>query len=314
MPLPQLRRVRWAVRATLALGVAASVVANILHARDNPISQAIAAWPPLALLLTVELISRVPVHRRSLAFARMAATATIAGIAAWVSYWHMVGVAARYGETGASPYLLPLSVDGLIVVASICLVELGGRISTAQAEQTAGTTSAAAAESGPADSAAAAGSAQTGGFDRAVGSEQAAGTRRRPAAAPDGVPLGAVEPLGRGIGEILAIPSGGAGAGGTQAGTPGDTGAAAPPDAGTAARTRKAPTGAARKRGSTGRAAKPGATARPRRPITETAALAAAIQAERPEASDADVARELGITTARLRAIRREVRELDLVA
>jgi hypothetical protein len=131
-PLPQLRRIRWAVRATLVLGVAASVVANVLHAFDNPISQTIAAWPPLALLLTVELISRVPVHRRSLAAARLVATATIAGIAAWVSYWHMVGVAARYGETGASPYLLPLSVDGLIVVASICLVELGGRIATAQ--------------------------------------------------------------------------------------------------------------------------------------------------------------------------------------
>ncbi|GAB1693776.1 DUF2637 domain-containing protein [Krasilnikovia sp. M28-CT-15] len=135
MPLPQLRRVRWAVRATLLLGVAASVVANILHALENPISQAIAAWPPLALLLTVELISRVPVHRRSLAFTRLVATATIAGIAAWVSYWHMAGVAARYGETGASPYLLPLSVDGLIVVASICLVELGGRIAALQADR-----------------------------------------------------------------------------------------------------------------------------------------------------------------------------------
>ncbi|OKI45728.1 hypothetical protein A6A27_37955 [Micromonospora sp. CB01531] len=56
----QLRRLRWAVRSTLALGVAASVAANVLHARPNPISQIIAAWPPLALLLTVELISRVP--------------------------------------------------------------------------------------------------------------------------------------------------------------------------------------------------------------------------------------------------------------
>src|SRR4051812_39099979 len=130
MELSRLKRVRWAVRMTLILGVAASVVANILHARDNPISQAIAAWPPLALLLTVELISRVPVHRRSLAAARLIATATTAGIAAWVSYWHMTGVAARYGETRASPYLLPLSVDGLIVVASIFLVELGGRIAT----------------------------------------------------------------------------------------------------------------------------------------------------------------------------------------
>ncbi len=125
---PRLRRLRWGVRGTLVLGVAASVTANVLHARDNPISQAIAAWPPLALLLTVELISRVPIHTKALAFVRLFATAVIAGIAAWVSYWHMAAVAARYGETSASPYLLPLSVDGLIVVASICLVELTARI------------------------------------------------------------------------------------------------------------------------------------------------------------------------------------------
>ncbi|BFU47701.1 DUF2637 domain-containing protein [Krasilnikovia sp. MM14-A1004] len=125
------RRLRWAVRVALVVGVAASVAANMLHALPNPISQAIAAWPPLALLLTVELISRVPVYRRSLAAVRLLATTVIAGIAAWVSYWHMTAVAARYGETGASPYLLPLSVDGLIVVASICLVEISGRIETA---------------------------------------------------------------------------------------------------------------------------------------------------------------------------------------
>jgi hypothetical protein len=126
--LAQLRRIRWAVRATLAVGVGASVAANVLHAKPDPVSQMIAAWPPLALLLTVELISRVPVHKRHLAVLRFAATAVISGIAAWVSYWHMAGVAARYGETGASPYLLPVSVDGLIVVASISLIELAGRI------------------------------------------------------------------------------------------------------------------------------------------------------------------------------------------
>jgi len=124
----QLVRVRWGVRAALFLGVATSVAANILHARPNIISQAIAAWPPLALLLTVELISRIPVQRRSLTGVRLSATATIAGIAAWVSYWHMTGVASRYGEVGAAPYLIPLSVDGLVVVASVCLVELAGRI------------------------------------------------------------------------------------------------------------------------------------------------------------------------------------------
>jgi len=132
IPPARLHRVRWAVRGALALGVAASVAGNVLHAADGTIvSQIIAAWSPLALLITVELISRVPVHRRLLAAVRWLATATIASIAAWVSYWHMVAVCQRYGETGASPYLLPLSVDGLVVVASVCLVELGGRIRAA---------------------------------------------------------------------------------------------------------------------------------------------------------------------------------------
>jgi hypothetical protein len=128
MDLGQLRRFQWAVRAALALGVAASVCANILHARDNLIAQTIAAWPPLALMLTVELISRVPVYRRALAALRMLATGGIAGIAAYVSYFHMAAVVARFGEHPPNPYLLPISVDGLIVVASVSLVELAGRV------------------------------------------------------------------------------------------------------------------------------------------------------------------------------------------
>jgi hypothetical protein len=86
MTSAQLKRIRWGVSATLALGVVVSVSANVLHAVDNTISQSIAAWPPLALLLTVELISLIPVHSRSLAVAPVIATAVIAGIAAWVSY------------------------------------------------------------------------------------------------------------------------------------------------------------------------------------------------------------------------------------
>ena len=128
--MSQLNRLRWAVRAALGLGVTVSIAANVLHARPNPVSQAIAGWPPIALLLTVELISRIPVAGRTRATVRVLATAIIAGIAAWVSYWHMAGVAARYGETTTSAHLLPLSVDGLVVVASICLVELSARMQT----------------------------------------------------------------------------------------------------------------------------------------------------------------------------------------
>jgi DNA-binding transcriptional ArsR family regulator len=121
-------RVRAFARAVLALGVAVSVAANVLHAQDTLVGRAIAAWPPLALLLTVELISRVPVHRRWLAVVRVAVTAAVAGIAAWVSYWHMVEVAVRAGESGTAAHLIPLSVDGTVIAASICLVELNGRL------------------------------------------------------------------------------------------------------------------------------------------------------------------------------------------
>ncbi|MDT5042002.1 MAG: hypothetical protein QOE51_2987 [Actinoplanes sp.] len=124
----RLRRLSWGVRGVFALGIAASLAGNVLHAGDNPISRAISAWSPLSLLLAVELISRIPARRGLASVARLGATAVIAGIAAWVSYWHMAGVAAHYGETNVSAHLLPFSVDGLIVVASVSLVEIGGRL------------------------------------------------------------------------------------------------------------------------------------------------------------------------------------------
>jgi len=126
--MSNLNRVRWAVRVVMTLGIVVSLLANVLAAEPHVISRLISAWPPLALLLTVELISRVPASKRWLAVVRIGATALIAGIAGWVSYWHMVSVCAQYGETGVSAYAVPLTVDGLVVVTSVCLVELGDRI------------------------------------------------------------------------------------------------------------------------------------------------------------------------------------------
>ena len=126
--LSQLRRIRLFVRGGFTLGIAVSLTANVLHAEPNLVSQGVAAWAPLALLLAVELIARTPATRPGRSRVRITAVAIIASIAAWVSYWHMVDVATRYGETGINPYLLPISVDGLIVVASISLVEIGDRL------------------------------------------------------------------------------------------------------------------------------------------------------------------------------------------
>jgi DNA-binding transcriptional ArsR family regulator len=126
--ITHLFRLRSGVRGVLALGVAASVAANVLHAEPTIVGRAIAAWSPLALLLTVEMISRIPVQRAALSGVRMLWTTVIAAIAAWVSYWHMVSVVARNGESTTSAHLLPLSVDGLVVVASVSLVEIAARL------------------------------------------------------------------------------------------------------------------------------------------------------------------------------------------
>ncbi|MDQ1250347.1 MAG: hypothetical protein QG597_4726 [Actinomycetota bacterium] len=124
------RRVRAGVRAVLTLGIVASLAANVAHAEATWTGRLIAGWSPLALALTVELGSRVPLTRSVRAVIRWLATAVIAGIAAWVSYWHMVSVALRHGEGPTSAHLIPLSVDGLVVVASVCLVEISDRLRT----------------------------------------------------------------------------------------------------------------------------------------------------------------------------------------
>jgi len=287
--LPQLRRIRWAVRAALILGVAASVAANVLHAQPSIISQIISAWPPLALLLTVELTSRIPMHRPALAALRVCATITIAGIAAWVSYWHMQGVAFKFGETETSSYLLPLSVDGLIVVASVSLVELAGRIRVAEEKRE---------------------------RDRTAPMVPAM-QFVEPAypSAPAAVPVAEPQPLA----EIPVSPA--------VVATPPLT-HSAPLSPVVAATTRRPPThangstppekaGVARPATSAPARTVVTATTKPadggapkqRRPVLETAELAAAIQAMHPEMSETELAKQLNISTTRLRQIRREAGE-----
>ncbi len=55
--------------------------------------------------------------------ARNVAAGAVASIAAWSSYSHMTHVALHFGERPEVAYLLPLSVDGLMVVASVAMVD-----------------------------------------------------------------------------------------------------------------------------------------------------------------------------------------------
>lgn len=126
--LKHLQRLRWGVFAGVVVGILVSIATNVLHAPANPISQAIAAWPPLALFGGIELISRIPSSNRWLSAGRILATLAVAGVAGSISYGHMIGTVEKYGEAGWQASIWPISVDGLMIVASLSLVEVVAKI------------------------------------------------------------------------------------------------------------------------------------------------------------------------------------------
>lgn len=142
---PQGRRSAW---LAFGLGVAVSVAANVAHTwyparpalrsyaalhrgsaagwRPEIGAQFAAAFYPLSLLLTVELLTRVrwPAGL-AWAAARFGGTGVVAVVAAVVSYRHMAGLLAAYGEDRLTARIGPLAIDGLMVVASFALLALG---------------------------------------------------------------------------------------------------------------------------------------------------------------------------------------------
>ena len=128
----ELRKARNLVRAIVVVGIAASVTANVLGAEDLT-AAAVAGWPPVALLLSLEVLTRVPASKRLGAFGRIVATVAVAFASGWLSYWHMASTVSQHGEHGGSQFVWPFSVDGLMMIAAIALVELGARLRVLEA-------------------------------------------------------------------------------------------------------------------------------------------------------------------------------------
>lgn len=100
--------------ATFVAGALVSVAANIAAAEPTAVGRVVSAWPALALLLTVHLFQHA---QRSLLV--KLSVLTVAAVAAYISYFHMVTVATMAGESHIARYLLPLTVDAMMFVASV---------------------------------------------------------------------------------------------------------------------------------------------------------------------------------------------------
>lgn len=124
----RLTKARTLTRAILIAALVASLAANVVAAEPTLIGAVVAAWPPVALIATVELLTKVPSSGGWRTRMRYGAGGLIAAIAAWVSYWHMVHVAGDAGEGQIAAHLIPLVVDGLVVVTSATLAEINAQL------------------------------------------------------------------------------------------------------------------------------------------------------------------------------------------
>jgi hypothetical protein len=55
--------------------------------------------------------------------AGIVAVAAVAGVAGWLSYWHLVDVVSLHGEPGSAGHLYPAIIDGTLIAASAVLTE-----------------------------------------------------------------------------------------------------------------------------------------------------------------------------------------------
>lgn len=121
-------RGRLTARAALTLGIVASVAANVAHARAGLGPRLAAGFAPLAVYASVEVLARVAWrHGFWWGLGRWCGSLTVGLVAAVASYVHQRSLLLTYGEEPLPATLIPLSVDGLMLLATVALIGMGGR-------------------------------------------------------------------------------------------------------------------------------------------------------------------------------------------
>ncbi|WP_245922776.1 hypothetical protein [Paractinoplanes atraurantiacus] len=141
----------WAYMGS-TLGAAVSIAANVAHSYIPPTGSPDTWTPkpgavigaivwPVFLFIAVEILARVAwPHRWWWQLLRFISVTPVAAVAALVSYRHLSGLLAYYGEEDIVRVLGPLAVDGLMVMATGALLATGHRDTTPAASTTTQTT------------------------------------------------------------------------------------------------------------------------------------------------------------------------------
>lgn len=119
------RAIAW---LSFALGIAVSVAGNILHSALTPagLGELVgAAFWPLALMLSIEILTRVRWQSgKRWMTARVVGLFLVGLVAAVLSYRHLAGLMTSWGEDAFNAHLGPLAVDGLMLLAATALLSI----------------------------------------------------------------------------------------------------------------------------------------------------------------------------------------------
>ena len=132
---------RWACRGIILTATLISVWANVLNSEPTPAAIAIHVFPPIFVFGGFEIISRVPLRKEAhwiMRFARPLGALIITGISAWLSYWNQNEAFYRKTHDADTALLLPIAIDGFMLVASVTLIELNVRVEALEAYAEAG--------------------------------------------------------------------------------------------------------------------------------------------------------------------------------
>lgn len=126
-------------QGAVAFGFITSAGGNVLHAVETSggraigfviISVVLAILIPTIFGIMFEISTRVIFRREAHLVMKLIAfsgAAAISGITAWNSYFHQRDAFAHFGDA-TQAFLLPLAIDGLMIIGSVYLIELGFQV------------------------------------------------------------------------------------------------------------------------------------------------------------------------------------------
>lgn len=126
--LKHYRRLWYFVTVVTVLLVGITVTLNVMHAPATWGARLIGGTPPVFVFFCIELVSRIPATSRLLSYGRIISSVLVTGLSFAISYQQQMEFIHALGFTGWVAYVYPVIIDGVMVVATLSLVEVTRKV------------------------------------------------------------------------------------------------------------------------------------------------------------------------------------------